>query len=295
MNLSVRQLRAFVAAARLRSFTRAAEQLHVTQPGLSAMLRELEAQLDCRLFERTTRSVTLTVQGEAFVPTALRVLKELEDAAASLGQITATQKRKLSVGATPVIASSILPEACALFARQHPQVDVEVQDLARESIYERVQSGVLDAGFGAFLDTSRTVRRRRIFASALTLIEPAGVGPARRRWKDVPRSRMLGLPADNPIQQRVEAQLRATGEPGSFGQSFNHLHTLLAMVEAGAGLAVLPDFVASAASRYRVTLSELRTPAATVDFYEITKAGRAQNALLVSLTACLAQCAPNPR
>jgi DNA-binding transcriptional LysR family regulator len=289
VNLSARQLRAFVATARARSFTRAAEQLHVTQPGLSAMLRELETQLDCRLFERTTRSVTPTAQGEAFLPTAMRVLKELEDAAASLGRITATQKRRLSVGATPVIASSILPDACAAFARRHPNVEIEVQDLDRAVIYERVQAGVLDAGFGAFMTASRAVRRRKLLAASLMLIQPKKAKCQSTRWKDIPRVAMMGLPPDNPIQQLVEAQLRASGEPGDFRQSFNHLHTLLAMVEAGAGTAVLPDFVTRAASRYRVNLDVLRAPIVSVDFYEITKAGRRDSELLTELTQCIGE------
>lgn len=290
MNLSARQLRAFVAAARVQSFTRAAEQLHVTQPGLSAMLRELEAQLDCRLFERTTRSVALTAQGMAFLPTATRVLRELDDAAASLGRITATQKRRLSVGATPVIASSVLPQACAVFAQAHPNVEVEVQDLDRALIYERVQSGVLDAGFGAFLTTSRAVRRRKLLDAQLLLIMPADKSPteaAPLRWKEAPRHGMLGLPPTNPIQQQVEASLRDSGEPGQFVQSFNHLHTLLAMVEAGRGAAVLPSFVAGAAARYRVALHALRQPVVPVDFFEITKAGREESDVLTAFAECI--------
>src|SRR4051812_6265433 len=112
MNLSLRQLRAFAAIAKLQSFTRAAEQLHITQPGLSGMVRDIEEQLECRLFERTTRAVALTEHGRAFLPVVTRVLAELDAATASLSQLSAASGRRLLVGATPVIASSILPEAC---------------------------------------------------------------------------------------------------------------------------------------------------------------------------------------
>lgn len=290
MNFSIRQLRAFVATARLRSFTRAAEQLHVTQPGLSGMLRELEAQLDCRLFERTTRSVTTTAQGEEFLPTALRILKELDDAVLSLGQITSEERRRLSVGATPVIASSILPEACAAFAQLHPRVRVEIQDLDRAAIFDKVRSGALDAGFGAFLETSSAVRRRRLVASPLVWIV-AGQATARSvGWSDLAGESLLGLPPDNPIQQVVEHHLRLGGVQAGQGLSFNHLHTLLGMVEAGAGSAVLPDFVRGAAARYNVSVHPLRAPSIAVDFYEITKSGRQRNDLLADFGACLVQC-----
>ncbi|MDM0032035.1 LysR family transcriptional regulator [Variovorax sp. J22P271] len=289
MNFSIRQLRAFVATARLRSFTRAGEQLHVTQPGLSAMLRELEGQLDCRLFERTTRNVALTAQGKEFLPTAVRVLKDLEEAAVSLGQITSTQRRRLSVGATPLIASSIVPEACAAFAGMHPSVQVELQDLDRATIYERVQSGELDAGFGAFMTVSSLVRRRRLLESPLVLVCAGNEASKSVRWKELPAAPLLGLPLDNPIQQLVEGRLRSAGSAATVAQRFNQLHTLLAMVESGAGPTILPDFVASAASRYRVTFQKMRTPAVAVDFYEITKAGRSTSDLLADFGICLVQ------
>jgi len=289
MNFSIRQLRAFVATARVRSFTRAAEQLHVTQPGLSAMLRELETQLDCRLFERTTRSVALTAQGEEFLPTAIRVLKDLDESAALLGQITSTQRRRISIGATPLVASSIIPEAHARFAALHPGVQVELQDLDRNAIYERVQSGELDVGYGAFLTTSSAIRRRRLLGSPLVLICAERVSPRPAKWKDLGAALLLGLPPENPIQQLVESHLRAVNSAASVEQRFNHLHTLLAMVESGAGVAVMPDFVASAASRYRVTFERLRSPVVAVDFYEITKAGRQGSDLLNDFGNCLVQ------
>lgn len=289
MNFSVRQLQAFVATARTRSFTRAAEQLHISQPGLSAMLREFEAQLNCRLFERTTRSVSPTAQGEEFLPTAIRVLKELDEAVLSLGRITSSQKRRLAVGATPVIASSILPETFALFAKLHPTVQVEVQDLDRAAIYERVQTGELDAGFGAFLTSSSTVRRRRLLESSLILISNEEKPSRTKRWKDLSGLKLLGLPPDNPIQQLVESQVRASDASAVFGTSFNQLHTLLAMVEAGAGSAILPDFVRAASARYEVAIQSLRAPAISVTFYEITRAGRPSNDLLVDFGKSLVQ------
>lgn len=287
MNYSVRQLRAFVTAARLGSFTRAAEALHVTQPGLSAMLREFETQLDCRLFERTTRSVALTAQGREFLPTAQRVLAQLEEATASLAQITATQRHNLRVGATPVIASSVIPSACASFGRTHGEVQVEVHDLDRSTIYERVQSGELDAGYGAFLTTSSAVRRRSLFKSPLVLISPGGSEASPVRWKSLPGGTFVGLPDGNPIQQLVLDQIRANGQSIEQALAFNHLHTLLAMVEAGAGSAILPDFVNSAASRYSVVQRPIRSPTVSVDFYEITKAGRRSNDLLSHFSKCL--------
>jgi DNA-binding transcriptional LysR family regulator len=287
MNVSVRQLRAFVTIARLHSFTRAAEQLHISQPGLSGMVRDLEEQLDCRLFDRTTRAVALTGHGEAFLPVATRVLAELDAAASSLGELSSIGRGRLLVGATPVIASSILPATCAAFAQTHPGVQVEVHDLDRAQIHGRVQSGELDAGFGVYLDAASGMRRLPLLKTPLVLVTPGGRSQdgTPLRWSDVSGRRLLALPTQNPIQQLVQAHLPAAA--GAAGPSYNHLHTLLAMVEARAGEAVLPSFVRAAASRYQVALRVLTRPKVDVEFYEITKSGRPRSALLAEFSECL--------
>ena len=81
MNITLRQLRAFILTARHESFSRAADEMFITQSGISIMVRELESQLGFRLFERTTRKVKLTAVGASFLPTANRCLCELEAAA----------------------------------------------------------------------------------------------------------------------------------------------------------------------------------------------------------------------
>jgi DNA-binding transcriptional LysR family regulator len=287
MSLTMRQLRAFVAIARLQSFTRAAEQLHITQPGLSGVVRDIEQQLDCRLFERTTRAVALTEHGRAFLPVATRVLAELDAAASSLGQLSSQGRRRLVVGATPVIASSILPQACRVFAATRPGVQVQVHDLERGQVHAGVQDGELDAGFGVFLDAASGIRRTLLLKTELLLVESApgrGAGPV--RWSELIAAELLALPEKNPIQKLVDSHARpgASEEPR---QVFNHLHTLLAMVEAGAGRTVLPSFVAAAAQRYAVTLRPIARPRVPLEFYEITRAGAPRNALLVEFGRCL--------
>src|SRR3979490_338717 len=92
MNITSRQLKAFLLTARYQSFSRAADQLFITQSGMSVLVRELEAQLGFRLFERTTRKVALTEFGSKFLPVADRSLVELEAAAANIGRSASAAK-----------------------------------------------------------------------------------------------------------------------------------------------------------------------------------------------------------
>src|SRR6476660_4928023 len=117
MNVSTRQLQAFLAIARLGNFTRAAEALFVTQAGLSLMLKDFEAQVGARLFDRTTRSVRLTPAGESLLPTVRRMMADWESATSSVGRLAAEAEQRISLAATPVIASSVLPPWLQLFQR----------------------------------------------------------------------------------------------------------------------------------------------------------------------------------
>ena len=109
MNITSRQLRAFLLIARHESFSRAAEQMSITQSGISIIVRELESQLGFRLFERTTRKVKLTEFGSKFLPIVDRCLFELEGAARSIKRSAAST---LAVHATSLVA------ACHAFADQ---------------------------------------------------------------------------------------------------------------------------------------------------------------------------------
>src|ERR1700733_1549859 len=104
MKISTKQLTGFVHAAQLGSFTRAAERLYVTQAGLSAIIRDLEIQLGCRLFDRTTRTVTLTEAGRKFLPVALRTVEDITAAATELNQMSGRARQTIRVGATPLVA-----------------------------------------------------------------------------------------------------------------------------------------------------------------------------------------------
>ena len=277
LNLSLRQLRAFVEIARLESFTRAAEQMHISQAGLSGMLREVETQLGCRLFDRTTRHVSLTRQGKTLLPTANRVLSELEAAAASLTALSATQSHTLLIGATPLVASCVMPAVCVAFAKAQPQITVVVRDLERTAIEDGVRTGELDVGFGVFLDVTSGIRRVKLIKTPLMLVTSLISAPphqASMRWSNVQNLPLVGLPLRNPIQQCVDAQLAKLGRGNEARATFNHLHTLLAMIEAGMGSAVLPSFISAALPLYQVRLNKLTQPRVDVEFFEITHAGR---------------------
>src|SRR5688572_16550290 len=152
MNISSRQLKAFLLTARHQSFSRAAEQLFITQSGMSVLIRELEEQLGFRLFDRTTRRVTLTSFGHKFLPIADRSVVELESAAANIGRSASIARRQLTIGAMPFIANKLLPAAIGEYAKRDPDLQIVLRDVDRASLVAMVISGELDGGIGCFVE-----------------------------------------------------------------------------------------------------------------------------------------------
>ncbi|MCS6765421.1 MAG: LysR family transcriptional regulator [Candidatus Protistobacter heckmanni] len=281
MNISLRQLKAFASIARWNSFTRAAEELHITQAGLSRMLRDLETQLGSRLFERTTRAVSLTEAGRALLPVAERAVNDLEEAAARLGELTAQASRSLTVAATPLVCATILPQVCRDLARAHPEIRLAVKDAERPSIQSMVETGSADLGLGILLPQSSGLERRLLGRLRLVCVSPArepGGGKDGLRWSALRGLPLIGLPPDNPIQEVIDAQLQAIGRHNEQRPTFNNLQTLLGMVEAGMGSAILPSFVQPACERLAVRLTPLRAPAVSLDYYAILRRGREEPA-----------------
>jgi DNA-binding transcriptional LysR family regulator len=272
MNITSRQLKAFLLTARHQSFSRAAERLFITQSGMSVLVRELEDQLGFRLFDRTTRRVTLTEFGTRFLPIADRSLVELESAAANIGRSATAADRRLSIGAPPLIAGKLLAAAIGEYAKRDPQLRISLQDGERVKLSAMVAAGTLDTCIGCFLQPVPGVRRMPVYRFSLMLIEPAaqaGGEPQPMRWSDIGERPLLGLPAGHPVQQVVDHELVRLGRRAAQEMVFNYFDTEIAMVEAGAGSAVLPSFTLPVCRERRVAIRPLVDPVVPIELYQL--------------------------
>ncbi|HWM41870.1 MAG TPA: LysR family transcriptional regulator [Burkholderiales bacterium] len=277
MNVSSRQLKAFVLAARHQSFSRAAEQLFITQPGMSMLLRELEGQLGFRLFDRTTRKVALTELGSKLLPVAERSLLEFEAAALSIGR-SATANRRLAIGATPLIASRLLPSAISGYVGRSPGLKIVLRDGELSGVVAMTLSGQADIGLGCFIAPVSGVRRVALYRFSLMLIEPAA-GPQPRSprwtpWQEMKDRYLIGLPPDNPIQQLIDRTLQRVGRRAPPDSVLSYLETQIAMVAAGAGSAVVPTFTIPACRAFGVAMHPLTDPCVPLDLCRIAHRGR---------------------
>src|ERR1700682_2705791 len=144
MNINLRQLRAFVSIGRLGSFTKAADALHATQPALSAQIRELEDALGVKLFDRSTRSVTLTQAGNDLLPVVDNVLGDLGSVVARARDVARRNTGRVTIAALPSLAATLMPVAVAQMRALHPGITVVIKDALAERIIGLIRADEVD-------------------------------------------------------------------------------------------------------------------------------------------------------
>lgn len=290
MNISFRQLKAFRLVAAHRSFSRAAEQMLMTQSGLSVLMRELERQLQFRLFDRTTRTVELTAHGARFLALAEESLDKLQAGIAEIGQADAGDQRSLSIAAPPMTATNILPAVVAHFRRVRPNLSLRVHDVEQPRIAAMVRTGEVDLGLGMFIKPTPGLRRTSLFQFPLIAVRsrlPKAASDRPISWAEVREETIIGMPPDNPIQQYVAEHLHRAGRRRPPDLVANYLETTVAMAAAGLGVAIAPSSVVPACRQRGAAVQYLSEPQALVDFYEIRSRGRVLHGVANELTAYL--------
>jgi LysR family transcriptional regulator, carnitine catabolism transcriptional activator len=276
MEFTSRQLKAFQLVAQHGSFTRAAEALFITPSGLSVLIRELENQLGFRLFDRTTRHVALTAHGSELLAVTRRNLHELDAAMSRIGRTAEEASQVLSVGAPPLVATNILPQAIREFRSQRPDVRVQLFDANLTTILQRVEAGKLDMGLGIFR-SAPGIRRTPFFRFSLMVIRPdkdAALHRVSTTWSALKGETLVSLPPASPVQLIVDKHLTKTGVVCRRGTVVNSLDTQIALVEADAGIAIIPSFGLPAYGNRKVVMSRLINPVVNLEFHQISNRGK---------------------
>ena len=241
LNISSRDLRAFLALAELSNFTRAAVACNLSQPAFSALIRGLETQLGVRLFDRSTRHVALTAEGEEFERSARRVLEEMELALAGLRERAARARGRASIALLPSLAAGWLPQVLAEFRARYPGIGVEVADVLSEPCIERVRRGEADFALAATRGQSPELRAEPFCVDEFHLICRRDHPLARLRR---PRAREVGahpfvhLSRTSSVRQYIDAATH----PATFAPvlEVEQLATVAGMVKSGLGVTIVP-------------------------------------------------------
>ncbi len=243
--MELRQLRSFLAVARLRHFTRASRELHIAQPALSQQIRRLEAELGVDLLWRTSRRVRLTEAGEVLAVRAQRALAELDSAVAELQELGGLVHGRLTVGALPAVGPLDPPALLASFHAAHPGLDLFLREETADEVLALLRSDELDLAI-SFVDpegSAADVGRVVLFEEELVLVVARDHPLAARdqvRPADLAGEALIVTTPGSAIRRTIEQALAATGVSARIAFESNERATLLGLAGRGMGVAVLP-------------------------------------------------------
>ncbi|HSV53650.1 MAG TPA: LysR family transcriptional regulator [Burkholderiaceae bacterium] len=242
INLSVRDLEAFMALAQTQHFTRAAERCHLSQSAFSQRIQRIEATAGLRLFARSTRQVTLTPEGEVFAEEVRRIEKDLRAALGNLQDLAARRQGRVAVAALPSVAAVWMPPVIARYRAENPLIDVELFDTLADAGLALLREGKVDMAITAGGDLrefdTRVLRSERFYLVCRSDHPLAGVRPV--SLAQLAGQEIIHLARHSSVHQHLAA-LPAIDALRASSLQVEHLATLAALIAQGLGISVVPE------------------------------------------------------
>jgi len=243
MKVTLRQIEGFLAAAELLSFSRASQKLHITQSAFSQLIRETEASLNVRLFDRTTRSVILTKAGAELVTKMRNVIVAIESACQAAQSINQMDIGHVSLATLPSLAGGFVTQALGDLRRQHPGISISLHETDNSELLKMVIRGDVEFAICAQVPAVPEVTFELLYTEELVLVVPQGHPLSKRkkhRW-----SALKGMPLIIPAlhtstRKSITDAMEINGVELKPMFEVAGLTSSVSMVRAGLGVTVMP-------------------------------------------------------
>jgi LysR family transcriptional regulator, carnitine catabolism transcriptional activator len=262
INPPLRHILTLVCLAETRSFRRAAERLHLSQPAVSAHIRDLERHFSVPLVYRTTRHVSLTAEGEAFAARARRALQELEMASQDLRDLAAVHRGRVVVACIPPMLASVVPNVVRRIVKEFPAVEVEILDVLSGQVEQLVARGDADFGIGprpVSADLSFSKLERDYFVAAMSRDHPLA-GRDAIDLDELAAHPIVTMTRDANARQIFDRAIQRLRRPIKPRFELVHHFSVGRFVEAGLGVTVLPRTAIPSLASHKIVTVEIRSP-----------------------------------
>lgn len=275
MNVTIKQLQAFVAVAQSQSFAEACDLVHLSQPALSISIKNLEEALGGKLFARTTRSLALTPEGEEFYPVVRRLMSDWEQSLDDVHNLFALRRGKLDVAAMPTFTSSLLPGILREFHARHNDINVTVHDVVAENVVEMVRGGRVELGVTFEPGEASDLEFHPLFRDHFVAVLPSGHQLTDResplRWQELQAYTYITLQRPSSIRLLIDATLREEGIQLTPAFEAHQLVSIGRMVTEGLGVSVVPALSAAQMQEMGAEVRPLTEPVITREVGVITR------------------------
>ncbi|MEK7344987.1 MAG: LysR substrate-binding domain-containing protein [Pseudomonadota bacterium] len=277
IDLTLRQLEAFVQVAKAGSFRQAALQLGQSQPALSRFIAQAEQTLGARLFDRDTRRVRITDAGRELLPIAQRVLGDFDDALGGFGEFMAGRSGSISVAALPSTGIALLPQAMAAFSRTHPQVSFTLTEAPADALLALVEEGRADFGISVRPAPQQLLQYHHLLDDPFVLVcrsDDALASRASVPWSVFSTRPCIVSGAHSSIRHVTDAVFLRQRESVRPVLEYPSVASCGALIEAGLGIAALPVLALSLLNMTALATVPLQRPAMSRPIGIVTRIGR---------------------
>ncbi|HEX7498061.1 MAG TPA: LysR substrate-binding domain-containing protein [Candidatus Limnocylindrales bacterium] len=248
--MELRQLEYFVAVADEASFTRAAEKLHVAQPGVSAQIRQLEQELGQVLFDRSGRTVRVTEVGAAVLGYARDALGAASGARLAVDEFTGLVRGRVAVGMVTACSSFDLADLLAAFHRDYPAVEIALSEANTDELIGQLQTGRLDLAYVGLGEATPAGLEVQDLADE-ALVAAVSKDDALAAFKTLPLEKigeraLMSLPQGTGIRSVFDDACARAGFQPHIALEASNLGILARLASRGLGVAILPESVAAA-------------------------------------------------
>ncbi|CCD95448.1 putative LysR-family transcriptional regulator [Bradyrhizobium sp. ORS 375] len=244
MTPTLRQLEALVLVYRLGSITKAAAELRVTQSAISLLIRQVEENFQLRLFDRTTRALHPTAACREAIPAAERILAGAQGLSRRMRDLAEIKAGRIAIAVSAGVASALLPRVFAAFRARHPEVSIDLLDVAPDELFAIVMAGEAEFGLGSVEDEGvPEVRIEPLVRSPLSAIgirDGRFENSRRLTWDSVMSSDLITMRRGTRIRGQIDDALARTGRTLKPVLEVSLITTALALTAEGAGISILP-------------------------------------------------------
>lgn len=277
MSTTLRQLKAFVLVAEQNSFTKAAEALCLTQSALSGLIKELEQNLDVKLFDRTTRKLHLSDAGGRLLPQAKRVLNEMSVLNEKVANLKSLHQGHIHLAVSQQLSASTMPKFIAKFCELHPNIEVTLTDCSIDQVVEHIENLEADLGVAPERSYSDDLHADILFSSPFYLVLPTSHPFAKKNqlyWSDLLNERLITL--NGPFIKGLQNELPVQISSRIFNPDFeiNFLSTALGMTRMGLGVTLCLLYAAEWVEQNGLTMRPITEPVVERKFLLYTHKNR---------------------
>jgi len=279
MNLSIKQLRAFLVLSEHDSFTQAAKRFNLSQPAFSTLIASLEEEIGYRLFDRDTRKVELNANGIHFIEISRRLILDYDEAINEIEARASGKDGTLTLSVLPSLAVEWLPEMLAEYSQKHPQTHIKLNDTQWNQCLKSVVDGQADLALTANQPITNVFDSTYLFSDKFYLLCHSNHPLAKRdrvTLKEVYDYPFIGFSPRTSIRQYTDKLFEGQGQPINYRLEVQQLTTMMGLISANYGIGITTGLTLFQFKHQNITIVPFEDVDLERDIYLVSLKNRAQ-------------------